>query len=248
MKTKDYFSSHAALYAAFRPTYPEELYRFIFKHVKDKHTAWDCATGNGQVATALSDHFHHVYATDISQQQLAQAPEKENVSYSLTPAEHTAFPDSYFDLVTVAQALHWVNLDRFYTEVKRVAKQNCVLAAWGYDVISISPPIDSVVHNFYHNVVGPYWDDARKLVEDNYRSIPFPFDEIPSPIFNSQFNWEIEHLAGYLLTWSSTQKYIRETNTNPVLPLIEKLNPYWKPGEVKTVHFPVFMRIGTINN
>src|SRR3954470_6311391 len=111
MGTKDYFSNHAKIYAAFRPTYPEELYSFIFQHLEQRTTAWDCATGNGQVASYLAKHFDQVYATDISQQQLDNAILLPNISYTVSAAEKTSFPDQFFDLVTVGQALHWFNAD-----------------------------------------------------------------------------------------------------------------------------------------
>lgn len=244
---KDYFSSHAQLYAAFRPTYPEELYQFIFDHVKEKSIAWDCATGNGQVAGFLSKHFKDVYATDISQQQLDNAIQADNIHYSLSPAEITTFPDNNVDLITVGQALHWFDLDKFYREVKRVSKPNGVLAVWGYSFLSISSTIDPLILDFYENTVGPYWDNARKLVEDSYRSIPFPFKEIQTPAFYNKFRWNLEQLEGYLTTWSSTQKYIRENNFNPVIPLLEKIKPLWEI-EFQEITFPVFMRTGIIQS
>src|SRR5688572_5337465 len=134
---KDYFSSQSKAYASFRPTYPKALYDFIFRHVSTKGTAWDCATGNGQVASYLSGYFDEVYATDISQQQLDQADKKKNVFYSITPAERTAFENDQFDLITVAQALHWFDRDKFYAEAVRVAKPNAILAVWGYAMLHI---------------------------------------------------------------------------------------------------------------
>ena len=74
---KDFFSSQSKVYAAFRPTYPKELYQFIFRHLTEKKVAWDCATGNGQVAQYLASYFNEVYATDISQQQLDHAVGKK---------------------------------------------------------------------------------------------------------------------------------------------------------------------------
>src|SRR5688572_2580381 len=108
MATKDLFSSQSKAYAAFRPTYPAELYEFIFRNTKNFVLAWDCATGNGQVAQDLSKRFKKVYATDISQQQLDEAFKVTNIQYSVSKAEQTNFPDSSFDLITVGQALHWI--------------------------------------------------------------------------------------------------------------------------------------------
>lgn len=120
---KDYFSTQAKTYANFRPTYPPALYEFLLQHLPERKLAWDCATGNGQVASELSRFFEKVYATDISQPQLDQAPRKGNIFYSISPAEQSPFADNQFDLIAVGQALHWFDRDRFYTEVKRVGKR-----------------------------------------------------------------------------------------------------------------------------
>ena len=162
---KDFFSSQSKVYAAFRPTYPKELYQFIFQHLREKNTAWDCATGNGQVAQYLSPHFKEVYATDISQQQLDHAVKRKNIFYSKSQAEKTIFRDNQFDLITVAQALHWFDQAVFFDEAKRVGKPGAILAVWGYAMLYIEPVIDSLILEFYNDVVGPYWDVARRLVE-----------------------------------------------------------------------------------
>jgi SAM-dependent methyltransferase len=246
MSKKDYFSGHSKVYAAFRPSYPEELYAFTFSHLENKNQAWDCATGNGQVAQYLARHFQKVYATDISKQQLDHAVKLNNIIYSVSPAEETAFADHEFDLITVGQALHWLDQEKFYKEVKRVGKPGGLLALWGYALLYIEPEIDEIVLNFYSQTVGEYWDQARRLVEQQYKTISFPFEEIPSPSFSIDVAWTLDHLQGYLESWSATQKFMKENNHNPVPSIIGKLAEYWNNEEVKKVSFPVFMRLGKI--
>ncbi|HPM30911.1 MAG TPA: class I SAM-dependent methyltransferase [Chryseolinea sp.] len=240
---KDLFSDHASIYAAFRPTYPDALYEFIFKHNASKTKAWDCATGNGQVASYLAHHFKEVKASDISQQQLDTAVKATNIFYSISPAEKTPFPDSEFDLITVGQALHWFSVNDFFNEVKRVGKQDAMLAVWGYTLCSVNPEIDILFSDYYTNIVGPYWDSARKLIENEYRDIEFPFEEIPSPKFEIQVSWTLEHYEGYLRSWSATQKYIKANDTDPLVTLLEKLKLLWKPGTARSATFPVFLRL-----
>jgi hypothetical protein len=246
MERKDYFSGHSSLYATFRPTYPSTLYDFIFSHLKNKSVAWDCATGNGQVAKYLALTFDQVFATDISQNQLNNATQQNNIVYSLSPAEKTNFKDHQFDLITVGQAMHWFKLDEFYKEVKRVGKKDSLLASWGYALCKINPAIDKLFLHFYHDVVGPYWDDARKLVEDEYRSISFPFKQIPSPEFQLDVEWTFDEFVGYLSTWSATQKYIKSNGNDPLLQFAEQLKLVWKPEEKYKVTFPLFLKLGQI--
>lgn len=245
---KDLFSTQANVYAAFRPTYPKELYEFIYGNLSAKKKAWDCATGNGQVAGYLADHFKEVHATDISQQQLNNANKKENIFYSVSPAEKTNFANHDFDLITVAQALHWFDRDKFYDEVRRVAKPDSLLAIWGYALLYVEPRIDDIIMNFYKNVVGPYWDEARRLVEEEYSSLSFPFKEIQSPKFYITATWTLNHLTGYLESWSATQKYIKSTGHNPLPDVLAQLEQVWNPdnyreGDNKTIRFPVFLKL-----
>jgi SAM-dependent methyltransferase len=243
---KDYFSgqAHAKLYATFRPVYPENLYRFIFAHLNGHTAAWDCATGNGQVAEQLSQHFKQVYATDISQQQIVNAHQAPNITYTVAPAEKTGFQDHQFDLITVAQALHWFNSDAFYNEARRLLKPNGLLAVWGYSLCKVNNDIDPIFLDFYRITVGPYWDAARRLVEEEYRSIPFPFKQIDAPTFTIKVTWTLDQYTGYLSTWSATQKFIQEKGFDPIPTLIPSLTKHWPPTDQKEVRFPIFLKLG----
>jgi ubiquinone/menaquinone biosynthesis C-methylase UbiE len=242
---KDRFSSQSKEYAAFRPTYPKTLYQFIFNHVKNKKRAWDCGCGNGQVANDLSSYFEKVFATDISTNQIQNAVQASNIIYSVSPAEQTSFADATFDLITVGQALHWFDIPAFFKEVKRVGKPDAMIAVWGYNLLQINPEIDKVVRHFYSQIVGPYWDKERKLIDDQYRSVSFPFTEIKTPSFEFSFRWSKERFLGYISSWSSVQKYLKEKNADPIEILSTDLQSIWR--EEKQVTFPLFLRLGRVH-
>lgn len=246
MEKKNYFSHQSKAYAAYRPTYPAALYKFIFDHLDNYSCAWDCATGNGQVAQYLARHFESVYATDISKQQIDNAFPAKNIFYSVAGEENTEFQDNQFDLVTVGQALHWFNRQGFYREVRRTVKPGGLLAVWGYALLNVEPVIDKLFMDFYTNQIGPYWDEARKLVENYYRDIPFPFDEIVCPEFRITVNWSLHQFTGYLSSWSATQKYIHIHGVDPVAAFEKDLRSVWRPDEIKHVTFPVFMKLGKV--
>jgi len=241
---KDNFSTQSDQYVKFRPTYPDELYQFLLSLVKTKDTAWDCGTGNGQVAQELSEHFKKVYATDISEKQIENAIQRKNILYKVESAERTSFPDKSFDLITVAQAIHWFDFGAFYKEVERTIKPNGVLAVIGYGLLSIDKDTDKIINRFYHEIVGPYWDKERKYVDEYYRTIPFPFKEIEAPKLYNTYEWNIEHLIGYVETWSAVQHYIKVNNQNPVDLVSKDLQQTWGINTTKTVKFPILLRIG----
>ncbi|RYE24948.1 MAG: class I SAM-dependent methyltransferase [Sphingobacteriales bacterium] len=244
--TKDLFSKQSASYASFRPVYPDALFNFLFSITKHFDTAWDCGTGNGQVALRLSERFDKVMATDISQSQLSHAPQKDNIAYELTRAEQTSFADNSFDLITVGTALHWFDHAAFNKEVQRVAKNGAHIAAWAYATVRSEPAITAIADEFYGEIVHGYWDAERKLVDDEYRTIPFPFKELPAPKLEITAQWTKEHFIGYLNSWSAVQHYVTQNGSNPVDLIMDKLDKNWKDGEYKAIRFPLFMRVGQI--
>ena len=218
---KDHFSSLSGLYARFRPSYPKEMFDFLSSITVEHDAAWDCGAGSGQIAYDLAERFRTVAATDISEHQLRNAAPKQNIVCSVQQAEHSSFRDGSFDLITVAQAIHWFTFDAFYREAERTLKPEGIIAVIGYSLLKIEPEIDAVITRFHDLVVGPYWDPERKYVDDEYRSIPFPFNEISAPGFTSIHSWTIEHLIGYLHTWSAVKAYKTATGSDPV----EKISP-----------------------
>jgi hypothetical protein len=242
---KDLFSRHASSYATFRPTYPPALYEFLLKNTVGRDAAWDCACGNGQVAKDLAPHFKVVHATDISQKQLDNAYSAGNIKYGISPAERTAFAGGTFDLITVGQALHWLKRAEFYAEARRVGKPGSTIALWGYGLLSINSEVDKLIDDFYVNIIGPYWEPERKLIDDHYSSIEFPFERVQPPKFDFSFDWTLAELKGYLSTWSAVQKYIKERNDDPVQGIIYRLKLLWKQEKLR-VTFPLFVLLGKI--
>lgn len=240
---KDNFSAQATKYAQYRPQYPQALIDYICTFVRTQGKALDLATGNGQVAQKLSTRFQSVYATDISEKQLQNAFKADNITYKLETAEQTSFDDNCFDLITVGQAVHWFDFSIFYKEVYRILKPEGVFAVLGYSLPLTNPRADAVIAHFYNDIIGSYWDSERKLIEENYQTIPFPFKEIETLPWQNEFEWNISQLLGYLESWSATQHYKKKTGINPVDLIRGELSLVWEAGD-KKVRFPLLLRIG----
>ncbi len=242
---KDLFSGHAADYAKFRPSYPAELIEYIVSLVPNRQTAWDCATGNGQAAVLLSPFFEKIFATDISQEQVRAAQNRLNITYSVSTEHSTSFDDGSFDLITVAQAYHWFDHQQFIEEASRVAKPEAIIALWGYNVFRCSNlEVSKMVDDFYLNVTDPYWEPERKYLENNYRDLPIPFQELTiDHTFKMTTHWTIEQMEGYLNTWSAIKKFIRVNNFNPVDELINKIRPVWGDEKTHEFKFPLALRV-----
>ncbi len=244
-KFKNHFSNHSEEYGKYRPGYPEELFEFLSSVTPSHDLAWDCATGTGQAALGLVKYFNKVIATDASEQQIEHAIPHEKISYNVAPAHKTTIPSKSVDLITVAQALHWFEFNRFYREAGRVLKRNAVIAAWTYNLVTVSPEIDSVIKHFYLNIVGEFWPSERKLVENGYESIPFPFHKLASPSFSMCAKWTNKQLIHYIGTWSAVKNYKKSKGTDPIEWIEKKITRLWNnPSSIMEVCWPLSIVMG----
>jgi len=232
MTFKDHFSGHAAEYAKFRPHYPDELFEHLASISPRHELAW---------------HFEKLIATDASAQQIESAEPDKRISYRVAPAEVSGIDSASVDLVLVAQALHWFDLDRFFTEAKRVLKDDGVLAISSYKVLEITPEVDVIIWRFYRETTGPFWPPERDLVETDYNDIQLPFPELPPRQFEMRTQWNLNQLLGYLRTWSATQRFIAARGFDPVNSLVEEIGTVWKnPEEAREIKWPLYLRVGVL--
>jgi hypothetical protein len=242
----DHFSSQASGYAAHRPTYPEELFDYLAGLAPDRQRAWDCATGNGQVAVALAEHFEVVVATEPSAKQLANRERHPRVSYVRCPAAPAPLATASADLITVGQALHWFARDDFYRGATRVARPGAALAAWGYGFNRFEESGDTlrrITTAFYRGPIGPDWPAERGHLDDGYVNLPFPTDiEIPAPTFALERDWTVDEYLGYVGTWSAVARHRIRTGCDPMPAFRETLVPLWG-NRRRTVTWPFYLRV-----
>ena len=220
------------------------MFEFLGTITPSGERAWDCATGNGQAAVELATVFNRVLATDASESQIANAEAHERVDYRVAAAEQSGLPSGSCDLIMVAQALHWLNRERFYPEAQRILKEHGVFAASAYNLLRSDRPIKEIVRRYYYEIVGPYWPPERALIE-RFADIPFPFPEQKTPDFEIVANWNLEHLMGYLSSWSSTQRFVAATNRNPLDEIATDLEEAWgDPQQTKSIVWPLSLRVG----
>jgi ubiquinone/menaquinone biosynthesis C-methylase UbiE len=244
MEFKDHFSKQAAEYAKFRPRYPHELFEWLGSISPASNLAWDCATGSGQAAVELARVFERVVATDASEKQVANAERHPRIEYRVATAEESGLKSGSADLITVAQALHWFDLDRFYAEARRVLKPRGVIAATAYKLATVSPTVDAVVNRYYSKIVGRYWPAERVLVE-KFEELPFPFAGIEAPRFGMVAEWNVDQLLGYLRTWSATQRFMAAENLDPLAGVETELLQAWGE-EPRRVVWPLTVKVGRI--
>lgn len=240
----DRFGAVASDYAAFRPSYPAALYAWLASVVEGHELAWDCATGNGQAARGLSGYFAQVIATDASADQIRAAATSPGIQFRVAGAEESGLAPASVDLITVAQALHWLDRGRFFGECARVLKPQGVLAVWTYGPLHVEDEsIDAQIQRYYYDIVGRFWPPERVLVDGGYQSIALPFPELEVPRFEMSVNWSLEQLFGYLGTWSSTSAYRQARQRDPRELIRRELSAVWgETASVRRVIWPLTVR------
>jgi SAM-dependent methyltransferase len=245
---EDHFSKHSEQYAQFRPHYPDEIYAYLASIAPGHSLAWDCGTGNGQAAIGLAKYFDRVHATDASAEQILRAYPHDKVAYRVEPAEHVSLGDSSTDLVTVAVAIHWFNFDEFYREVKRVLKSAGIIAAWTYNLPEIAPEIDPLINRYYSEILNGFWPERIHYLAEGYKTIPFPFEEIIPPPFAMEIHWNLIQFAGFLNSWSATQRYKAQKGQHPLEILWPQLTAAWgDENAARLIRWPLHFRIGRNN-
>lgn len=247
MSFKDHFSGHANLYVKARPRYPDALFAWIADEAPARGCVWDAGCGNGQASVALARHFEYVVGTDPSERQIGQAVADPRVEYRVEPAEHTSFAGHAADAVTVAQALHWFDLDAFIREMRRVAKPGALFAAWSYANCSVTPALDAIVAELYGGVLGPYWPPERRLVEEGYASLALPIAPVAAPAFEMRADWSAAQFLAYLSSWSAAQRHRNATGVDAVAAVADEVRAVWgDAAQPRPVRWTLAIRAGRV--
>jgi SAM-dependent methyltransferase len=250
MSNSELFSSVARTYAEHRPTYPETLFDWLAAEAPARTRAWDCGCGSGQASLALAERFEEVVATDANAAQIAEARPHARVRYRVAPAEDSGLPPASADLIAVAQALHWFELERFYAEVRRVGRPGALLAAWTYTQPRLADAAAQArFHQFFTEIVGAWWPPERRHVNSGYRTLSFPFEELAPPPLALTTEWTLAQLAGYARSWSSTARYRAAQGSDPVIWLEEALAPcFGGPGARMRIDWPLRVRAARLSS
>ncbi|MBC9251244.1 SAM-dependent methyltransferase [Pseudomonas alcaligenes] len=244
---RNWFEQGGSAYARFRPEYPPELAAYLAAVAPDRRLAVDVGCGNGQLTKQLAGYFSSVAGFDPSADQIAHSVPQENVSYRCAPAEDLPLPSHSTSLVTAAQAAHWFDLPRFYSEVRRVAVPQAILALISYGVLRLDGELGARFAHFYWHEIGPYWPAERKLVDSGYATLDFPFAELESPPLAIQLEWDFAEFLGYVSTWSAVRS-ARDAGREDLLQRFatEVAELWGEPATRRSISWPVNMRIGRL--
>lgn len=241
-ETHNHFSQIAGEYQKFRPDYPSELFQYLAMLCDEHNNAWDVATGTGQSAYKLAQHFDRVFASDISAKQIEHAKQKSNINYFVGSAEDAKLPDNSLDIITVSQALHWLDIDQFFQQVERVLRPGGILAVWSYQLFEVNSHLDSIIHKLYNETLDGHWSQRRLMLDNNFADVEFPYPKIEAQAFKMEQTWSFDHVKGYLNTWAGVQNYIQKEQASPLEGIEEQLRFAWcDTNHLKKVAWPLHL-------
>jgi len=242
---KDHFSERAEGYAIYRPRYPAALAAWLASAAPARKLAWDVGCGSGQLSTLLGDQFEKVIATDASSAQVERAVAHPRVEYRVEPAESSSLSSGSADLITVAQAAHWMKLDAFYKEARRVARNEALIALIAYERTRIDPSIDAIIERFYSGDLDRWWPPERKHIETGYRTLDFPFEPVAAPSFEMKATWTADQLVGYIRTWSAVRAMEAASGPEATNRFEGSVRRAWGPG-ARDVVWPMVVLAGRV--
>lgn len=245
--SKNWFDDGGSSYAQFRPTYPSSLAKYLADSCQTHEKAVDVGCGNGQLTSLLSPYFTEVIGTDPSADQIANARTAKNITYLTSPAEKLPSECNGANLITAAQAAHWFKLSEFYSESQKIAKSDAVIALISYGVLNLPNHLNDRFQKFYWQEIGPLWPAERKLVDNAYRDLDFPFNEFKAPEFSIELEWDINQLLGYISTWSAVKAMRQQNKESILLTFGQDIKSLWgDPTQKQKISWPINMRIGKI--
>ena len=244
---RDHFSKQAERYSKHRPAYPDDLFDYLVGLAAHRELAWDCGTGNGQAAVKLAQRFDRVIATDASAEQIRHAVPSARVEYRAEPAERTSIAPGSVDLTTVGTAVHWFEFEPFYAEVRRVSREGAILAVWTYHLPSVNPALDAWLEGYFRKTLAGYWPDRIAYLDERYRTIPFPFEEVPPKQFSMTTRWDFECFEGFLASWSGTMAFCDRNGDEAFRRVMAEAAAAW--GHRRTqrlITWTLYCRIGKV--
>ena len=182
----------------------------------------------------MKDNFSH-HAQDYARYRPVYPEALYRYLFSLIPEKNLAW-----DCGTG----NWFDFEKFYKNVKQALKPDGIIAVIGYSVFKTEDDLNNVIQYFYKDITEAYWDPERRYLDEDYLTIPFPFEEEVTPSFNIKVKWTKEHFYNYLNTWSAVKHYEKKEGMSPLNLIKEKVNENWGKNTEKEFIFPILLRVG----
>ncbi|MFI5128059.1 MAG: class I SAM-dependent methyltransferase [Candidatus Acidiferrales bacterium] len=208
------FGHAAEEFQRYRPDYPSELFEHILAAVPAgrRERAIDLGAGTGKSTRALVPHFHEVIAAEPDTGMAAKLKEEIPTAIVRTvTAEDCSQPPSSVDLVTVGNALHWMDVPRVFANIHSWLYSGGMLAVYDRPLPKTTPAIDAIVLAELRGPWKPHRDPRLKrdrIWENEVRAAP-GFELVEETKFSYVVVMSPRDYAGFWRSTSYGSSYAR---------------------------------------
>lgn len=236
----NFFSSNSAAerYSKGRPYYHPIVIERIKKFLaldEPLPRVLDVGCGTGLSTVALKEIAREIVGVDASVEMVALAQKDARIEYFVANAERLPFADDEFELITISQAFHWLDHEKFLSEAARV------LRADGWLV---------VYDNYFSGQMEESADFQAWYLESYLKKYPPPprtrpaftaedsesagFRLMGQEYYQNRINFSVESFVEYLVTQSNViaqVEYGNEEISDVRRRLIESIKPFFGKQE-----------------
>lgn len=195
---KGRFSSRAEDYARYRPSYPAEMFDFLFAEgvLAPQMAVADVGSGTGIFTRLLLERDLEVYAIEPNQEMrqhaekaLAHDPRFHSIQAT---SENTTLGDGGVDAITAAQAFHWFEPVATSNEFRRILKPGgYVLLVWNTRLLE-----ESDLPKEYEALVAKYRSGYSEVEDRQSKPEQFLTGGAKLAKFRNEQTLDLEGLVG----------------------------------------------------
>lgn len=205
------FGDQAALYAAYRPGYPKEIFERLLAHLEgSRELAVDLGAGSGQATRELAQSFAHVIAVEPDPRMAALLPRAENITVLTLAAEDAEFSPQSIDAVISATAFHWMDQPKVCAGVARWLRPGGIFFPFLYGPFRMEGAA-AEIYRSHSALWGPFRDARLGSNVDYERPIreSGAFHIVERVGMEMKFALTAEDATGLILTMSYASAYAR---------------------------------------
>jgi SAM-dependent methyltransferase len=204
----DRFTGRVESYRRFRPTYPPAIVDLLRREcaLNSGSTIADIAAGTGILTELLLAEGFTVTAIEPNEEMRAACaalkPQYPKLKILAGTAEATGLPNHSIDLITVAQAMHWFDLDKTRAEFVRILRPG----GWCAILYNHRRRSGDAFHDGYEQLLINYGVDYREvqrqhIPEEKIAAFFAPSEMKRVVVLNPQ-TFDFEALEGRILSSS----------------------------------------------
>jgi len=250
---EDRFTNIADIYEKFRPTYPDVLIEYLYSEVgfDSNNTLADIGSGTGKLTELLLKQGNLVYGVEPNEDMRGVA---ENVLTNYknfksidASAEETGLADSSVDFITVAQAFHWFDAEKFKLECQRILKNSGKVVLIWNDRDHASTELDNET-KLINLEYCPNYKPSESIINEGPEQYDYFFTGgcCDYKIFKYNLSFDEDTFIGRHLSFSHAPK-IDDRNYEPYISKLKLLFEKYSDSGILYMPYLTVCYVGKVN-